>query len=84
LEKTFPSATLSTINPIWPLLGSNTGGRNGKQETNRLSYGTTGIIDLERLEHLCLLLSNGGERSNQTPDAEERTLNQIEENQVSA
>jgi hypothetical protein len=60
-EKTCPSATLSTINPIWPVLGSNPGGRNRKPETNRLSYGTTRFIDLE-LEYLCLLLSNEEER----------------------
>jgi hypothetical protein len=39
-EKTYPSATLSTTNPIWPDLGSNPGRRGGKPATNRLSYGT--------------------------------------------
>jgi hypothetical protein len=39
-EKTRPSATLSTINPTWPDLGSNAGRRSGKPATNRLSYGT--------------------------------------------
>jgi hypothetical protein len=39
-EKTCPSATLSTINPIWPDMGLNPGRRDGKPATNRLSYGT--------------------------------------------
>jgi hypothetical protein len=38
-EKTCPSATLSTTNPIWPDAGSNPGRRGGKPATNRLSYG---------------------------------------------
>jgi hypothetical protein len=38
-EKTCPSATMSTINPTWPNLGSNPGRRCGKPATNRLSYG---------------------------------------------
>jgi hypothetical protein len=40
LEKTCPSATLSTTNPTWPDLGSNPGRRGGKPASNRLSYGT--------------------------------------------
>jgi hypothetical protein len=40
-EKTFPSVTLSTTNPTWPVVGSNLGRRCGKSATNRLSYGTT-------------------------------------------
>jgi hypothetical protein len=39
-EKTCPSATLSTINPTWTDLGSNTGCRRENPVTNRLSYGT--------------------------------------------
>jgi hypothetical protein len=39
-EKTCPSATLSTTNPIWPDLGWNLDCRGGKPATNRLSYGT--------------------------------------------
>jgi hypothetical protein len=39
LEKTSPSATLSTTNPTWPDPGSNPGRRGGKPATNRLSYG---------------------------------------------
>jgi hypothetical protein len=39
-KKTFPSATLSTTNPIWPDLGSNPGRYGGKPATNRLNYGT--------------------------------------------
>jgi hypothetical protein len=39
LEKTCPSATLSTTNPIWPGPGLNPGRRGGKPATNRLSYG---------------------------------------------
>jgi hypothetical protein len=39
-EKTCPSATLSTTNPSWPDLGSNSGRRSWKPATNRLSYGT--------------------------------------------
>jgi hypothetical protein len=38
-EKTCPSATLSTTNPVWPDPGSNPGRRGGKPATNRLSYG---------------------------------------------
>jgi hypothetical protein len=37
-EKTCASVTLSTTNPTWPGLGSNTGLRSGKPATNRLSY----------------------------------------------
>jgi hypothetical protein len=36
LEKTCPSATLSTTNPTWP----DPGRRGGRPATNRLSYGT--------------------------------------------
>jgi hypothetical protein len=39
LEKTCPTATLSTTNPTWPDPGSNPGRRGGKPATNRLSYG---------------------------------------------
>jgi hypothetical protein len=41
-EKTYHSATLSTTNPTWPFLGSNTNHRCGKPATNRLtvSYDT--------------------------------------------
>jgi hypothetical protein len=39
LEKSCPSATLSTTNPTWPDPGSNPGRRSGKPATNRLSYG---------------------------------------------
>jgi hypothetical protein len=38
-EKTYPSATLSTINPTLPDLGLNPGHHGGKPGTNRLSYG---------------------------------------------
>jgi hypothetical protein len=44
LEKTCPSATLSTTNPTWPDPGSNLGCSGGKPVTNRLSYGATNII----------------------------------------
>jgi hypothetical protein len=40
LEKTCPSATLSTTNPTWPDLGLNPGRRDGKLATNLLSYFT--------------------------------------------
>jgi hypothetical protein len=36
LEKTCPSATLSTTNPTWPDSGSKTGRRGGKPATNRV------------------------------------------------
>jgi hypothetical protein len=39
-EKTYPSATLSTINPTWLDPGSNPGRRGGKPATNRLRYGS--------------------------------------------
>jgi hypothetical protein len=39
LEETYPSATLSTINPTLPDPGSNLGSHGGKPVTNRLSYG---------------------------------------------
>jgi hypothetical protein len=39
--KTCTSATLSTVNPTWPDLGSNSCRRGGKPATNRLSYGAT-------------------------------------------
>jgi hypothetical protein len=38
-EKTFPSDTLSTINPTWFDLDSNSGRRGGTPVTNRLCYG---------------------------------------------
>jgi hypothetical protein len=41
LGKTCPNATLSTINPTWPDMGSNPDRRGEKPATNRLSYGTT-------------------------------------------
>jgi hypothetical protein len=40
-EKTYPSDTLSTTNPIWLDLGMNPGRRGGKPATNRLSYGAS-------------------------------------------
>jgi hypothetical protein len=40
LKKTCHSVTLSTTNPTWPDLSSNTGRRDGKPATNWLSYGT--------------------------------------------
>jgi hypothetical protein len=43
-EKPYPSVTLSTTNPTWPDLGSNTGRR-----TNRLSYGTGLSLILKEL-----------------------------------
>jgi hypothetical protein len=39
-EKIYPSATLSTTDPIWSGLGANPGRRSGKPATNRMSYGT--------------------------------------------
>jgi hypothetical protein len=39
-EKTCPSATLSTTNPNWPELGSNTSRRGGKPTINLPSYST--------------------------------------------
>jgi hypothetical protein len=44
LEKTCPSATLSTTNPTCPDPGSNPGRRGGKPTTNRLSYGAATTI----------------------------------------
>jgi hypothetical protein len=66
-EITCPSATLSTTNPTWTDLGSNTGRRGGNPVTNRLSYGhdpahyvTSGrrLMSQHQLRHmyLCLLL----------------------------
>jgi hypothetical protein len=43
LEKTCPGATLSTTDPTWPDLGSNSGRRDGKPTTNRLSYGASRV-----------------------------------------
>jgi hypothetical protein len=39
LDKTCPSATLSTTYPTWPDLGSISGCRGGKPATNSLNYG---------------------------------------------
>jgi hypothetical protein len=39
-EKTCPSATLSTTNPIWTDPESNPGLRGGRPAVNRLSHGT--------------------------------------------
>jgi hypothetical protein len=47
-EKTCPGATLSTINPTWPDLGSNPGRRGGKPATNGLSY-----VMVSWLERMC-------------------------------
>jgi hypothetical protein len=43
-EKTCPSVTLSTTNPIWPDSGSNPGLRGGKPAINRLSYAAANNI----------------------------------------
>jgi hypothetical protein len=39
LDKTYPSATLSTTNPTWLDPDSNLGRCGGKPATDRLSYG---------------------------------------------
>jgi hypothetical protein len=41
LGENCPSATLSTTNPTWPDLGSNSARRGRKRATDRLSYGMT-------------------------------------------
>jgi hypothetical protein len=46
LERTRPSATLSTTNPTWLDMGSNPGHRGGKQAINRLSC-VTPVIYIE-------------------------------------
>jgi hypothetical protein len=46
MEKTCPSATLSTENPTWLDLVSNPGRRIGKPATNRLSYGKAKLMTL--------------------------------------
>jgi hypothetical protein len=51
LEKTCPSATLSTTNPTWPDLGLNVGCRGGKLVTN-LTYGMAIYQDL------CIIILN--------------------------
>jgi hypothetical protein len=56
-EKTCPSATLSTTNPKWPDLGSNSGRRGGKPATNRLSYGTAQLT-VFTLNYYTLLFPN--------------------------
>jgi hypothetical protein len=40
LMETYPNATMSTINPTWFYLGSNSVGRSGKRATKHLSCGT--------------------------------------------
>jgi hypothetical protein len=45
-EKTSPSATLFTTNPTWPDSDLNLGHCGGKPATNRLSYGTAGIVKI--------------------------------------
>jgi hypothetical protein len=40
LRETFPDATLSTANPTWNDPGANTGLRDERPVTNRLSRGT--------------------------------------------
>jgi hypothetical protein len=40
-ERTCPSATLSTTNPIWIYPGANPGRRSDRPATNRLNHGTT-------------------------------------------
>jgi hypothetical protein len=49
LEKTCPSATLSTTNPTWLNPGWNPGRRGGKPATNRLSYDAAIILSLTLL-----------------------------------
>jgi hypothetical protein len=50
LEKTWPSATLSTTNPTWPDPGLNPGRHSGKPATNRLSYGAAMVIVKQLVE----------------------------------
>jgi hypothetical protein len=45
VEKTCPSATLSTTNSTLPDLGSNLGCYSGKPATYRLGYGTAYFIN---------------------------------------
>jgi hypothetical protein len=46
-EKSCPSATLSTTNPMWTYPGSNPGLRGERPATNRLSHGTAKFTDLQ-------------------------------------
>jgi hypothetical protein len=50
LEKTCPSATLSTTDPIWPDRGLKLGCHDGKPASNCLSYGTAYAKPLGWLE----------------------------------
>jgi hypothetical protein len=50
-EKTCPSVTLSTTNPILPDLGSNTGRRGGKPATNRLSCGAANASSNQKFKN---------------------------------
>jgi hypothetical protein len=51
-RKTYPSATLSTINPTWPDPSYNLGRRGGNPATNCLSYGTAIAVKMPPSELL--------------------------------
>jgi hypothetical protein len=63
-EKSCPSATSSTTNPIWTDPGSNSGLRGERPATNRLSHGTAlhwlvlafSLSRISRNHHICIAL----------------------------
>jgi hypothetical protein len=62
-RKTCPSATLSTTNPTWIVLGANSDLRVGRPKTNHLSHGTAlspGINQpiVRLVAHLCLVATS--------------------------
>jgi hypothetical protein len=59
-EKTCPSATFFTTNPIWPDLGSNPGRRGEKPATKRLSYGAAFKLWNFHLKTLSILVISVG------------------------
>jgi hypothetical protein len=52
-RNTCPSATLSTTNPTWTVLGMNLGLCHEKPVTNRVSYGTARLLWFNHVWILC-------------------------------
>jgi hypothetical protein len=51
-SRAYPSASLSTTNPTWPVMGLNLGCHSGKLAANHVSYGTAEIVLDVDLIHL--------------------------------
>jgi hypothetical protein len=56
LGEILPQCTFSTKNTTWSDLGSNQGLRGGKSATNRLSYGTALLMNLNNIKFIWMKL----------------------------